>query len=275
MTPFSFFHQLRDTTSRIEAEALERARRLGRSQQHPQTDLQVKRSMRPHIQHLWAETNFGIFWQQLSAEDRSRLLEEFVDDIRCFERLYAAEQCKLDKVLDPPRAWVERTPVLRPTEGAGAIFRKALSAQLRTALAVSGDVSPVSVRDELAAKLAVVSSEPCSIYYLTQPYLQAIARNVLRNQVRAVARQRPTTSEVAADQQRGRQAEQGDAPQLCAELRHDLAAVFDAEELRIVELLLAEVPIREIAKRLETDLSQLEKRIERIKARFRDHLRRD
>jgi DNA-directed RNA polymerase specialized sigma24 family protein len=109
-------------------------------------------------------------------------------------------------------------------------------------------------------KLVQLLSDPSSVYFFRQPYLQATARNFLRDEARKGRKVRAISGHCPDEQ---RVVEQmagalGDVDALeMAELCHDLIATCDSEDVRLV---LAGFTAEEIADTREISVSEAESR---------------
>ena len=143
----------------------------------------VRNLVRRRVRLLWREARLGHLWRRLSPADRSRLVSGAIADLQRFASLAGMQEYRLP-FLHEPMAWLGKAPVTDVVDVARAVLRRALDRERRRALAVTGaDVNDLI--GDFMTKLAEVQADPSSPCYLTQPYLQAMARNSLRDAARA------------------------------------------------------------------------------------------
>jgi predicted amidohydrolase len=131
---------------------------------------------------LWNNTFFGELWRRLDVGSRDDLLAELKSEIDSFRRL------DYDLAfLEAPSTWAAKGPVVGASAGS-AIFWKAVRSELLACLARGAAPTSVSLRQTFESTLCGLRDQPASVFYLTYPYLQAVARNFLRDGIREVGR---------------------------------------------------------------------------------------
>jgi len=140
---------------------------------------------------LWNKRFFGELWRRLDVGSRDELLTELkseIDSIRQFWRRQFWRQADYRLTfLEAPSTWATKGPVVGPS-AFSAIFWKAVRSQLRACLKSGAAGTSISLRQMFETKLCGLRDQPASVFYLTYPYLQAVARNFLRDGIREAGR---------------------------------------------------------------------------------------
>ena len=208
-----------------------------------------------------------------------RLIEAVLADIRCFDGLHGLTDYGLADLLAAPQAWARKKPVTNVDDAARAIFRVPLRQELRRALAHTPRSEDLVT--DLAIKLTDQAAEPSSIFYLSQPYLQAIARNYLKDCIRAARRDASSrTRHIPSDTvgvEDGSGTTRADQPIPTVDvlqespLRHDLVRLLTPRELEIVHMLVDGLSEIEVVERLGLPLAELEQMRAEIKRKVQDY----
>jgi hypothetical protein len=143
------------------------------------------RSITQRIRGRWDKTTFAAVWSGLSREDRGRLIHLIAEDAAVLLQREELEGLPLVEAL---RAWAKATPVVNIEDASHAIKRRALASERQRALSAQRSVDLDEMRREFWVALAKEQERPSSVLRLTQPYVQAMARNFLRNQARKSSR---------------------------------------------------------------------------------------
>ena len=217
---------------------------------------------RRRIRQMWKDFPFAELWRRLEPSSRVALVREGAHDLEQFSRLSGLDAYGLKDWIGAPCAWAKATPAPDLEDAARAIFRRAVRKELRKALALNSTLRTEDLRTDFWAKLAGQADDPSLIRYLTQPYVQACARNFLRDEVRAALRDaanRPVrTSEC--------QLEPGG---VCGNLRADLGMLLSPRELQILELRVDGASDLEIARQLSLPIAEVRRTHEEIQDRLR------
>jgi hypothetical protein len=200
----------------------------------------AKKQARTAIRRLWKQTNLGALWARLNASDRERLVAGAAEDAASFARLYHAQDYGMP-LIDDSLAWHERKAIVDIVDAMNAIKRRALQDELRLALRLGATID--DLRSELGEDLIELRDDPSSLFVLTQVYLQGMARNALRTQVRELCRQRraySTTDVTLATPHADVIASPSCSDLVFIDVLQPLTASLSADELVALELLVEE-----------------------------------
>jgi predicted amidohydrolase len=148
------------------------------------TGFHAKRVARRQIASLWNDTAFGELWRRLALSCREQLISEVRTDLARIVALQEQYDHGLADFLTAPARWVEKRPVTDVTDAGNAILRRAVKGKLLAALQIDPNRSRADFKGELEAKLVLQRADASSIFFLTQPYLQAMAKNLLSDALR-------------------------------------------------------------------------------------------
>jgi hypothetical protein len=198
----------------------------------------AKKRARTAMRRLWKQTNLGALWARLNGSDRERLVAGAAEDAASFTRLYHAQDYGMP-LIDDSLAWHKRKAIVDIVDAMNAIKRRALQDELRRALDLGA--IPDDLQNELGEDLVKLRDDPSSVFVLTQTYLQGMARNVIRTQVRELCRQRrgDVTEDVAL-----------------ATPHADVIASPSADDLVALELLVEGLSESELAARADWSAEQ-------------------
>src|SRR5262249_48435745 len=175
-------------------------------------------------------------------------------------RLYVLKAYELGVILDASMKCQSKQPIMDVADAARAVLREAVRTELRRALATDADTDDLV--GDFAVKLAEIADEPSSICCLTQPYIQAMARNSLVDQPRAAPRaalRRPSRPPADSIDRHAGAADEGSPECAQVDLAYDLRTVLTPQERRVLELRVVEgFSDLEIADRLAVPLSEVQ-----------------
>jgi len=140
---------------------------------------------------LWDQTFFAELWRRLDMASQHELITELKSEIDSFQDYDFA-------FLEAPQAWSTKGPVAGPS-GGSAIFWKAVRSELSACFQSGAAATSISLRRTFETKLRGLRDQPASVFYLTYPYLQAVARNFLRDGIREAGRPAATHRDPMVD----------------------------------------------------------------------------
>jgi predicted amidohydrolase len=148
---------------------------------------------------LWDRTLFAELWRRLDTASRDKLITELKGEIDCVREHWRRMDYHLHLTfLEAPHAWSTKGPVVGTSAGS-AIFWKAVRSELSACLQRRAAATPKSLRQTFETKIHELRDQPASVFYLTYPYLQAVARNFLRDGIREAGRPGATHGDPTVD----------------------------------------------------------------------------
>jgi hypothetical protein len=142
---------------------------------------------------LWDQTFFAELWRRLDMASQHELTTELKSEIESSRQLWRRADYHLT-FLEAPSTWAAKGPVVGAS-AASAIFWKAVRSELLACLARGAAPTSRSLQQTFETKLRGLRDQPASVFYLIFPYLQAVARNFLRDGIREAERaERPAAT---------------------------------------------------------------------------------